>query len=305
MAEYYDLFISHASDDTASFVRPLAAALESRGLSVWFDEFSLHPGDSIRQSLDRGLSLSSHGVVVVSHAFIGKGWTNWELNGLVQNCIALPSRRIIPVWLDVSFQSVAAWSPSLADIKAIVTNDPNCAAADICDALRTDDVISYRALSKESDFFAHTIEATEAAIRLICPDSTDVSQALYRVDRSGDDGVKLRLVSANSNHFEMLVPLSGLGSLVSRGETFPTVTSRDDVFHFIVRTRHESGRMPGALQILWLSSPKRLYVERTIELVLVVTAPSRESFRADDLTLSNVAVLLGTAFHPHFRALER
>ena len=37
----YDVFISHASEDKNSVVRPLAEALVARGLKVWYDEFEL------------------------------------------------------------------------------------------------------------------------------------------------------------------------------------------------------------------------------------------------------------------------
>ena len=37
----YDVFISHASEDKDEIVRPLAHALQSEGLSVWYDEFEL------------------------------------------------------------------------------------------------------------------------------------------------------------------------------------------------------------------------------------------------------------------------
>ena len=37
----YDVFISHASEDKDSVVRPLAHALSDAGLSVWYDEFEL------------------------------------------------------------------------------------------------------------------------------------------------------------------------------------------------------------------------------------------------------------------------
>ena len=46
------LFISHASEEKADFVRPLAHALKKQGLRVWYDEFSLKPGDSLRRSID-------------------------------------------------------------------------------------------------------------------------------------------------------------------------------------------------------------------------------------------------------------
>ncbi len=36
-----DLFISHATEDKAALVRPLAHALQHRGVEVWYDEFDL------------------------------------------------------------------------------------------------------------------------------------------------------------------------------------------------------------------------------------------------------------------------
>ena len=57
----WDAFISHASEDKYDFVRPLAEGLRDRGLTVWFDEFELKVGDSLRSSIDRGLRQSRFG----------------------------------------------------------------------------------------------------------------------------------------------------------------------------------------------------------------------------------------------------
>ena len=112
------LFICHATEDKDAFVRPLAEALKSAGLSVWYDEFSLRPGDSLRESIDRGLALCRHAIVVLSRAFFAKRWTQWELNGLVHRHLANDRDVIIPVWLDVDADFVSQQSPSLADIVA-------------------------------------------------------------------------------------------------------------------------------------------------------------------------------------------
>src|SRR5690606_41724243 len=62
----HDVFISHASEDKDEIVRPLAIALRNAGLSVWYDEFELKIGDSLRQKIDKGLSKSRFGIVVLS-----------------------------------------------------------------------------------------------------------------------------------------------------------------------------------------------------------------------------------------------
>jgi hypothetical protein len=66
----HDVFISHASEDKNDLVRPLADALQNKGLSVWYDEFTLRIGDSLRQKIDQGLSRSRVGLVVLSPSFI-------------------------------------------------------------------------------------------------------------------------------------------------------------------------------------------------------------------------------------------
>jgi predicted nucleotide-binding protein len=61
----WDAFISHATEDKQVVARPLAKQLQENGLRIWFDEFTLTVGDSLRQSIDKGLAESRFGIVVV------------------------------------------------------------------------------------------------------------------------------------------------------------------------------------------------------------------------------------------------
>ena len=65
----FDAFICHANEDKDDFVRPLAEALKSHHLKVWYDEFALDVGDSLREAIDRGLTESRYGIVVLSPSF--------------------------------------------------------------------------------------------------------------------------------------------------------------------------------------------------------------------------------------------
>jgi hypothetical protein len=112
--EVYDVFISHASEDKDDIVRPLATALQSEGLRVWYDEFELRIGDSLRRKIDQGLAGSRFGLVVLSPSFIQKGWTNYELDGIVTKAIT-GEQVLLPIWHKLSKQEVIAFSPSLAD----------------------------------------------------------------------------------------------------------------------------------------------------------------------------------------------
>ena len=110
----YDVFISHASEDKDTVVRPLANALKSAGLRVWYDEFELNIGDSLRQKIDRGLASSRFGVVVLSKVFFDKGWTNYELDGIVTRAVS-GEQILLPIWHNVTKAEVIQYSPSLAD----------------------------------------------------------------------------------------------------------------------------------------------------------------------------------------------
>ena len=120
--DQFDLFISHASEDKDQFVRPLAYSLRDAGLEVWYDEFSLSIGDSIRQSIDHGLATSQLGVIVLSHSFFSRKWPQQELNGLFAR-MGLGNRRILPVWHCITEEDVRKYSPMIADIIAINSSE--------------------------------------------------------------------------------------------------------------------------------------------------------------------------------------
>lgn len=110
----FDVFISHASEDKEDVVRPLAQSLKSGGLDVWYDEFELKIGDSLRRKIDEGLSKSKFGIVILSKDFIAKGWTNYELDGLVTRAVN-GDQILLPIWHNITKQEVIDYSPSLAD----------------------------------------------------------------------------------------------------------------------------------------------------------------------------------------------
>lgn len=118
----YDVFISHASEDKGEIVRELASALRSRGLRVWYDEFELRIGDSLRRKIDQGLANSRVGLVILSEAFFKKGWTNYELDGIVSRSVS-GEQQLLPIWHKVSKADVMRFSPSLVDKVARSTVD--------------------------------------------------------------------------------------------------------------------------------------------------------------------------------------
>ena len=117
----YNFFISHASEDKDTFVRGLAETLRAKGATVWYDEFTLQVGDSLRREIDRGLANSRFGVVVLSKHFFSKEWPQRELDGLWSLEVE-GAARILPVWHEISKDEVARYSPMLADKIALNTS---------------------------------------------------------------------------------------------------------------------------------------------------------------------------------------
>jgi TIR domain len=114
----WNVFISHASEDKTSFVRPLAEALRARGLTIWYDEHTLTVGDSLRQSIDDGLAKSRFGIVVISPNFLEKPWPQMELDGLVAREVD-GVKVILPIYHEITFEQVNKRSPILAGKLAV------------------------------------------------------------------------------------------------------------------------------------------------------------------------------------------
>lgn len=137
----WDIFISHASEDKDAVARPLADRLIQHGLKVWYDEYTLTLGDSLRRSIDKGLAGSRYGLVVLSPHFFEKEWTQKELDGLVAREDG-SEKRILPVWHNVSRKDVVSFSPPLADKLGVPTaKGLNHVVTEIIRVLKPDTVL--------------------------------------------------------------------------------------------------------------------------------------------------------------------
>jgi len=119
--DQWDLFICHASEDKENIARPLSELLESYGLRVWLDDNELTLGDSLRNKIDKALSKSKYGLVILSKAFFKKDWPIRELNALA----SLESQKrkvILPIWHGIDKDYIIKYTPLLADKFAVNTN---------------------------------------------------------------------------------------------------------------------------------------------------------------------------------------
>lgn len=148
----WDIFLSYASEDKAAIAAPLAAALVRQGLQVWFDEVILSAGDRIRESIDSAVAQSRLAVVVLSQSYVRKNWTRYEFDGIAQRFVGRQV-KVVPIWLDLTHDQVAAFSPSLADVRALRASEGvEKIALEIARVARPDrQIVSLAGLEKTSD----------------------------------------------------------------------------------------------------------------------------------------------------------
>lgn len=116
----HDAFISHASEDKV-FVKQLTDTMMRMGISVWYDDYELRVGDSIRGAINEGLLASRFGVVVLSPNFIKKPWPKRELAALSN--LAGDEPRLLPILHNMSIGELTQHEPLLADVKAAKSSD--------------------------------------------------------------------------------------------------------------------------------------------------------------------------------------
>ena len=106
--------VAPQTEDKTVVASPLAAELRGRGARVWIDETELMIGDSLRRTIDSGLTNCRFGVVILSPSFFKKEWTQWELDGLTQREMIGGRILILPALYDMTNEELSQRSPPLS-----------------------------------------------------------------------------------------------------------------------------------------------------------------------------------------------
>lgn len=132
-------FISHDSRDKNDIAKPLAMALQKMMCPVWYDEFSLRIGDSLRASIEKGLKECQKCVFVITPNFLANGgWVKREYDSIFTRELVEAQNVILPVWANVNAKDVYAYSPILADRVALVwEGDVEKTARKLANAIRS------------------------------------------------------------------------------------------------------------------------------------------------------------------------
>jgi len=100
------IFISYSSAD-ANWARSFAEALKKRGEKVWFDQFEIPPGESLRDALEAGLRESDVFVTLVESDNLHKPNLFFELGaaiGMRKKVVAIVPKDIDPSQLPIELR---------------------------------------------------------------------------------------------------------------------------------------------------------------------------------------------------------
>jgi hypothetical protein len=112
-------FISHDSRDKA-IAKEIAIGLQRMLCPVWYDEFSLKVGANLRDCIESGLKKCKKCVLVLSPNFFANGgWTKKEFDSVFTREVLEGRQLMLPVWSDVTKQSVFEYSPGLLNVKGL------------------------------------------------------------------------------------------------------------------------------------------------------------------------------------------
>lgn len=93
------VYLAHASEDKP-MVRPITEHLMANGVEVWFDEWDIEAGGSLRQEMEKGLGWMTHFAVVLTPTSITKPWVAREIDvGIVQ--LVGGKSRMVPLRVGV------------------------------------------------------------------------------------------------------------------------------------------------------------------------------------------------------------
>jgi|GEM_PF-1356556 len=118
-------FISHDSRDKDLIARKLAESLSSRLCTVWYDEYSLKIGDSLRETIEEGIKDAKKCILILTKNYLtNPGWGKKEFNSIFTRELILNEKIVLPIWYGVTKKEIYEYSPSLADTFALTWPSP-------------------------------------------------------------------------------------------------------------------------------------------------------------------------------------
>jgi len=114
---YPIMFLSYSSADR-TFVEKLARDLSRSGITLWYDQWMMRPGDKLRDKINRGIRNCRYFGVVISDTSLNSRWIQNELDSAMIRFNEDSDVEIIPILID---NTMAKQLP--ADLRGFVYAD--------------------------------------------------------------------------------------------------------------------------------------------------------------------------------------
>ena len=118
----FDVFVSHADANKEELVNELTTALGKLDIDIWYDANILDWGDNWKLQIANGLKKCRFGIVVISPEFLGREWTEKELNELLQRQNETGEKVVLPLLYKMTVEEMKKQYPQLADFQARTIN---------------------------------------------------------------------------------------------------------------------------------------------------------------------------------------
>ena len=119
MPDLRDVFLCHAWDDRAGAAKELHDLLESKGVSVWFSEKDVPLGSLLLREIDKGLTKSKIGIVLVTPGLLkrikSEGIAEKELSALLARDL------LVPIVHNTTYEALREVSPLLGSRSGLST----------------------------------------------------------------------------------------------------------------------------------------------------------------------------------------
>jgi hypothetical protein len=168
---------------------------------------TLDLGDSLSESIDKGIRDSRYGIVILSNNFFAKNWTRQELNGLQTKLVASGRKVILPVWHNISKEEIYNYSPTLADRVGIPTRKGVNHIADeiLAELLGREGLVQYKSRSELPQFgmmlslAKNTVDMSGLDFRIV------VHSFINTIRENLRRGIQITflLLNPDSNHVEI------------------------------------------------------------------------------------------------------
>ena len=122
----YDVFISHANADKATYVDDLKKSLDKLNIQVFYDKDTLEWGDNWKDKILEGVKKAEFAIIVISENFFGREWTEKELTDFLSRQNRNGQKIILPILHNITVAQLQEKYPAVADIQALDSSKYSC-----------------------------------------------------------------------------------------------------------------------------------------------------------------------------------